>query len=481
MNKILSKSIHTLAAVVIATGGMLAQASAGTLPPPPPPNSLPPKPPLPPPPTTPPTVPPKTPPTVPPTTPPTVPPTTPPTVPPTNPPTVPPTNPPTVPPTNPPHVPPTTPPTTPPPAAARFGGPIAGLTSEQRDAFDDGLLDFTERETVATGLGPIFNNVSCVACHRGPAVGGSSRIFVTRFGRTTNGVFDPLASLGGSLLQQNGIAPGVREHIPREANTIAHRQTTPLFGLGLIEAIPDDTLIQLAQRATVDGVTGHAAMVTDVASGETRVGRFGWKNQQATLLAFSGDAYLNEMGITNRLFPIENAPNGNTALLAKFDTVPDIEDHADPVTGKSGIDALADFQRFLAPPPQLPLTARGIIGRDQFNQIGCAICHVPQLQTGASPVAALDHQTVNLYSDLLLHDMGKLGDGIAQADAGPNEFRTPPLWGLRASAPYLHDGRAVTVDAAIRAHEGQGKLSRDRYQALAPADRAALLEFLSSL
>ncbi len=525
MNTILTKRIHTLAALVLATSGFVVQAAPapqpprppGTQPPagiqlPPPPNST--QPPQNPPGTQPPppstgTQPPQNPPgtqppppptgTQPPQNPPgTQPPPPPPTgtQPPQNPPgtqpppprptgTQPPQNPPgTQPPPPPPgNQPPPNPPGGQPPAAQgpRLGAPLAGLTPEQLAAFREGLDQFVERETPATGLGPAFNNVSCVACHRAPAPGGASRIFVTRFGKTTGGVFDPLEDLGGSLLQANGIAPGARERIPAIANTVAHRETTPLFGLGLIEAIPDEIILQLAERPSVDGVKGHAAMITDIASGETRVGRFGWKNQQATLLSFSGDAYLNEMGITNRLFPNENAPNGNQDILARFDRVPELEDHTDPVTGRSDIDALADFQRLLAPPAPLPLTARGSVGRAQFTSVGCAVCHVPQLQTGASDIAALDHQTVALYSDLLLHDMGSLGDGIAQADASPTEFRTPPLWGLRASAPYLHDGRAATVDAAIRAHDGEGKVAAGRYKALSATNRAALLEFLGSL
>ncbi len=336
-------------------------------------------------------------------------------------------------------------------------------------------------ESVSTGLGPIFNNVSCVSCHRAPAPGGASRIFVTRFGITTADGFDPLADLGGSLLQFRAIAPAAREFIPQQANTVALRQTTPLFGLGLIEAIPDDTIRALAERPEVDGVKGHAAEVVDIATGETRIGRFGWKNQHATLLSFSADAYRNEMGITNRLFPTENAPNGNTALLAQYDKVADPEDHADPDTGLDGIDTLANFQRLLAPPVARPLTANGTAGRALFTTVGCAQCHVPTLQTGPSDIAALSNQTVALYSDLLLHDMGTLGDGIPQAAAGPNEFRTPPLWGINGTAPYLHDGRAGNLDKAIRAHTGEGNVARQHYEALTNTQRAQLLEFLRSL
>jgi CxxC motif-containing protein (DUF1111 family) len=375
--------------------------------------------------------------------------------------------------------PPTTPPAQPP--TPQTGGPLTGLTAAELALFNAGKAEFLNVETAESGLGPIFNNVSCVSCHSRPAAGGSSQISVTRFGRTTNGVFDPLESLGGSLLQERAIDPSVREFIPREANTVARRQTPPLFGLGLIEAIPDETIRSLALRPAVDGITGRAAIITDVVSGSQRVGRLGFKSQHATILAFSADAYLNEMGITNRFFPHENAPNGNTTLLAMFDKYLDPEDAVNPATNRSDVDSVADFQRLLAAPQPLAFTARATAGQKVFADIGCAQCHVPQLTTGTNAIAALSNKPVNLYSDLLLHDMGALGDGIAQAAATAKEFRTTPLWGLRLSATYLHDGRAPTIDAAIRAHDGQGKASRDRYAALSAADSQALIEFLGSL
>ena len=363
----------------------------------------------------------------------------------------------------------------------KLGDALPGLTAEELDLFTAGKEEFLNVETPESGLGPIFNNVSCVSCHSAPVAGGTSLIFVTRFGRTVNGIFDPLESLGGSLLQDHAIDPACQEVIPPEANTIAHRQTPPLFGLGLIEAIPDHAIKSLALRPAVDGITGHAAIITEVTTGAERVGRLGMKCQHATILGFSGDAYLNEMGITNRFFPHENAPNGNAALLALFDTTLDPEDVADPVTNRSDIDTVADFQRLLAPPSPLPPSRGALAGQRVFADIGCAHCHVPQLMTGPSTVAALNHKPVNLYSDLLLHDMGALGDGIAQSAATAKEMRTTPLWGLRHSAPYLHDGRALTIDAAIRGHDGQGKASRDRYARLRPEDSRALLEFLGSL
>ena len=362
-----------------------------------------------------------------------------------------------------------------------FGDPLAGLPRDLQSAFATGLEEFTNIETPESGLGPIFNNVSCVACHSVPGPGGSSDIVVTRFGRAANGHFDPLANLGGSLLQAFAINPAAQEIVPREANVVAHRQSTPLYGLGLIEAIPDNVIAQYARQPKPDGVRGRAAVVEDVVSGSLRVGRFGWKAQQATLLAFAADAYLNEMGITSRFFPEENAPNGNEDLLAKFDLTADPEDEIDPATGKSDIDLAADFMRYLAPPPRPAPTPQSRQGEAVFGQVGCAVCHVPSMQTGPNVIGALDRKPVNLYSDLLLHDMGPLADGIAQADASPHEMRTPPLWGLHASAPYLHDGRARTLDEAIRAHAGEAGPSRDHYLRLNPAQHNQLLEFLNSL
>ncbi len=372
------------------------------------------------------------------------------------------------------------PPPPPTPTRPDFGSPLPGLTPGQLAAFAAGVEEFTNEETVASGLGPIFNHVSCVACHSGPAVGGSSDIVVTRFGRTVNGVFDPLTEKGGPLLQQFAIDPAAREVVPPEANTIARRRTTPLFGLGLMEAIPDDAIRQGALRQKPDGVAGRISEVTDITTGQVRVGRFGWKLQQATLLAFAADAYLNEMGITSRFFPKENAPNGNAVLATLFDTTLDPEDEVNPATGRGDVDALADFMRLLGAPPRLPLSPSARAGEPLFAQIGCAVCHTPLMHTGPNRIAALDRKPVWLFSDLLLHDMGTLGDGIAQGAAKPREMRTAPLWGLRASPPYLHDGRAPTVHDAIAAHEGEGRVSRDRYLRLTLTQRRQLLDYLAS-
>jgi CxxC motif-containing protein (DUF1111 family) len=363
----------------------------------------------------------------------------------------------------------------------RPSDPLPNLTADLLTAFSDGLEEFTNREDAAGGLGPIFNQNSCAACHVQGGIGGAGFINVTRFGRVTNGTFDPLADLGGSLLQALSINPAAREMVPREANVVARRQTTPLFGLGLVEAIPDGAILAGVREGKPDGVKGKAHMVTDIVSGQRMVGRFGWKAQQATLLAFSGDAYVNEMGITNRFFPTENAPNGKADVLAAFDQVADPEDTIDPVTGKSDIDHSADFMRLLAPLRPLPPSPSASAGRAVFQSTGCAVCHTPRMFTGTNEIGALNQKPVDLYSDLLLHDVGALGDGIVQGDAGPREIRTAPLWGTRVSAPYLHDGRAPTVDAAIRFHDGEAEVSRNRYLKLSVQQRQQLLDFINTL
>jgi CxxC motif-containing protein (DUF1111 family) len=358
---------------------------------------------------------------------------------------------------------------------------LPGLSASDLADFTEGRDEFEAVETPEGGLGPIFNGSSCAACHSAGSTGGASNETVTRFGRLGDGKFDALAYLGGSLLQAKAIDPAALEHVPAEANVIAKRLATPLFGAGLIEAITDADIELNAARPQPDGIRGRALKVLDAASGSWRIGRFGWKTQHATLLSFAGDAYLNEMGVTSRLFPTDNAPNGRADLLAQFDKVPDIEDAVNPATGKSDIDHAADFMRLLAPPPAVRATAASLAGERLFQQARCTTCHLPVMFTGAHRIAALAHQPARLYSDLLLHDMGRLGDGIEQDGAKGREMRTAPLWGLRARTSFLHDGRAATAREAIAQHDGEGAKSRQRFEALKPAEQLQLLAFLQSI
>jgi CxxC motif-containing protein (DUF1111 family) len=218
----------------------------------------------------------------------------------------------------------------------------------------------------------------------------------------------------------------------------------------------------------------------DRGTGDRRVGRFGWKAQHATLLAFGADAYRNEMGITNALFASELAFGVDVARMRLCDPIPDPEDAVDPRTGRRGIDNFASFMKFLAPVPRQTVDDTTRRGESIFGALGCASCHVPSLPTGPNVSPSLHRRPVPLFSDLLLHDVGT-GDGIPQGAAQPNEFRTPALWGLRFRRPLLHDGSAATTEEAILRHRGEAERVRAAYQRLGSEDRAALLWFLSSL
>ena len=364
------------------------------------------------------------------------------------------------------------------------GDPLAGLTPVEFELFSIGLEDFLEVEDAEEGLGPAFNGTSCGGCHNVPAVGGVSPVAELRAGMVdANGHYSDFDPDAGSLFQLFSIPThGCQVVIPAEANVIARRVPIPLFGAGLVEDIPDETLLALADPLDLDrdGVSGRAAVIEDVATGALRVGRFGWKSQQATLIAFGADAYLNEMGITSDLFPNEKSFGISPELMRLCDPIPDPEDVEDPATGRRGIDNFEAFMQLLAPIGRGPIDDQVRAGERVFDAIGCAACHVPSLQTGPSTNPLFDRKAVPLYSDLLLHDVGT-GDGIQQAAAAPNEVRTPALWGLRFRRPLLHDGRAATAADAIRAHGAEADLARQGFDALDPVSRAALLAFLGSL
>ena len=358
-------------------------------------------------------------------------------------------------------------------AHGRGGGPLPGLSDTELAQFKEGFDAFRTSLSRDQGLGPAYNLASCYPCHGHPALGGQSPKTVTRFGRVDGDVFQALDSAGGSLLQQKAISSDCAEVVPADANVVIRRNATSALGAGLIEAIPDQQLLAraAAEHAENPARAGRAAMVTGVSDGLSHVGRFGWKAQGALLVDFVGQAMVDEMGFTNALFPTEDAPNGDLALLARCDTVPDPEDRTD-FLGK-----VTRLLRFLAPPPQ-PTKVNDVLVRGEavFDSIGCAFCHAVGY-TASSTNPALDGKAVDLYSDLLLHDIGT-GDGIAQGDARGNEFRTAPLWLVRGSHPYLHDGRARTVDEAIVAHQGQAADVRDAYLALSKSDKNALVKFL---
>ena len=376
----------------------------------------------------------------------------------------------------------------------KMGDPLDGLTAAQLQRFEDGRVDFSTPLTVAEGLGPIFNQVSCANCHNNP-VGGSGGTTVTRFGFDDGkGGFDPLTGLGGSLLQQGAINPAAVEVIPATANVTAQRVTPSVLGAGLIEAILDADIEANETTPPSTNVSGRVHWVTPLEdpTGPQRAGRMGWKAQLATVLSFSGDAAQNEMGLTNRLLPSENAPNGNLALLTQYDTVADPEDAPD-ANGLEFIDRITNFQRYLAAPPQTPRS--GMAGEVVFDNVGCADCHVSTWTTSNDPAleAAIRNKTIHPYSDFLLHDMGVAADFIGDGDASTQELRTPSLWGVRSRNALWHDGRVVGgplqtrilgAGGVIDLHAALGSEARTSalaFQAQSAADQLAVVAFLDSL
>ena len=369
-------------------------------------------------------------------------------------------------------------------APAKFGDPLTGITPREFEEFTLGLQDFAEVESAEEGLGPAFNGTSCAVCHSVPAIGGFGIMTEVRAGRRDEqGRFAQLSQGSDSLFQMFSIpSHACQPIIPSEANIIARRAPIPLFGAGLVEAIPDETLLALQDPNddNRDGVSGRAAVIIDIETGARRVGRFGWKAQHATLMSFGADAYRNEMGITNDLFPTELAFGVSPERMRVCDRIPDPEDSLDPSTKRRGIDNFASFMKFLGAPPRAAVDDQARAGERVFSEIGCAACHVPALTTGRSDNPLFDRKVVALFSDLLLHDIGT-GDGIDQAAATGAEIRTPSLWGLRERRPLLHNGSAPTYDEAIDRHGGEAERVRAAYYAL-PADRrAALIAFLLTL
>ncbi len=361
------------------------------------------------------------------------------------------------------------------------GDPLPGLSGAELQRFRQGLEAFTDVLEPELGLGPAFNGTSCAGCHGVPVVGGSGILTVVRAGaKDEQGSFRALP--GGTLYHLFATDPACQVQIPVEANVIARRIATPLFGLGLIEAIPDETLLanEDPDDRDQDGIRGRAAIITDIATGSRRVGRFGWKAQHASLLGFAADAYRNEMGITNDLFPEEAGAGVDPRKLKECDLASDPEDVRDRRTGLRTIDKLEAFLKYLAPAGRGSVNDSANAGEALFALTGCTSCHTPALTTGPSSNPVFDRRPVPLYSDLLLHDL-YAGDGIEQGAAGASEIRTAPLWGLRFRRPLWHDGSAATIEDAIRRHGGEAEAVRQKYLDLSPEQRSAVLAFLMSL
>lgn len=361
--------------------------------------------------------------------------------------------------------------------------PLPGLTADELAAFVRGDEEFARRFSPVSGLGPIFNNVSCASCHSGDGRGVPGNILV-RIGTRDD---DFRRDLGGPQIQDKAVSGASGEPLPTGI-ALSRRLPPPVFGVGLIEAIPEATILANADPddADGDGISGRPNWVSPApyapGSGTAQLGRFSRKAQVSSLLEQVVEAYHQDIGITSDFRLQENRNPFSGIPIEAVDRAPDPE--IPPAT----VQAVVHYLRTLAPPAPGELTAARQQGQQLFGAIGCASCHVPTLRTGPSPIAALAHRDVTLYSDLLLHDMGDaLADGRPDGDATGREWRTTPLWGLRLMRQFLagraflmHDGRAATVEEAILLHGGEAQAARDAFAALPPAERAALLDFVES-
>jgi len=413
----------------------------------------------------------------------------------------------------------------PPDAPAGFDNKSNGLVDDATHLADQ--VKFEETEAISDGLGPLFNAQSCRECHQNPVSGGNSQVLELRAGhRDAEGHFqNPEVPInhgteiikGRSLINQRAICPNadfptteIQERVPESERVRTFRTSLNLLGDGFVEAVDDATLVELSKdqcqqdHGKICGLVLRVPVVE--APGQTRVGRFGWKNQQASLLSFSGDAYLNEMGITNSLFPDEVTNLCNTVAEPNDKPGPD---------GLADIDHFARFMRATKAPArdaQQAATPAAQKGEALFTKIGCAICHVPTLATAPAGTAinggkfvvpdALAGKTFHPYGDFLLHNVGT-GDGIVMAmeehygkrmysiqwkdlsfedfRSTANRMRTAPLWGVRLRPMLMHDGASLTFRDAILRHKEESKHVTERFRKLRHEEQEAIIAFLKSL
>lgn len=365
-----------------------------------------------------------------------------------------------------------------------------------------GLDEFNNVETLQDGLGPVFNDVSCQACHKGPIDGGASQVKVQRAGYFDGVNFiDPP---GGSLIPAQAIDPSIKARIPKDANVKTLRVSLSTLGDGYIEAIPDSAILQIAadQPKLSKGLIKGQSIMVDVleAPGKKGLGKFGWKAQHASLVSFAADAYLNEMGITTPLLPSEPTSNGRS--------VDSFDQGGKPNDTNDGIFLAANFMRSTkAPdrtpgspnqgqrqPRQAPTPRQATInqGEQVFVSTGCAICHATTFVTApaGTPInggsykvpQALGSVTFHPYGDFLLHDVGT-GDGIVQngGQSTRNKIRTMPLWGLSKRSIFLHDGSSNSLVDAIGRHKGEASGVVAAFKKLSPQDNDQLMKFLNTL
>jgi CxxC motif-containing protein (DUF1111 family) len=407
-------------------------------------------------------------------------------------------------------------------AAAAAGDALPGISAMD---FAAARTAFQTVEGLDDGLGPIFNEKACGNCHTQGAIGGAGVQIERRFGRFDNGIFNSLANEGGSLRQLSTVGSftgsgGQACTVPLEvepADATVHnvgRLTTPLFGAGLMDTVADSVIVANANaqptsvRGTVNNVKvllPNPADPSQVLNG-TRVGKFGWKAGIASLVQFSADAYLNEMGITTQhcikgasvlTFATESKPNGKAQPAGCDDRGPGgagIPAGTDDGVGtcapgqseiQDDVDLFFQFMTFLAPVPRLPIDpAVDLQGGTVFNRIGCAQCHL--LKDYVTPAAPGNGVPGNMKfrprTDFLIHDIGT-GDMIGNDGdtlARTKMMRTAPLWGLHVRTHFLHDGSQTTITGAINAHGGQALASKNAFNALSASDKNAMLTAMNS-
>ncbi len=376
-------------------------------------------------------------------------------------------------------------------APAGFDNLTNGFESQTQFNLDK--ANFEAVEEIADGLGPLYNAQACRECHQNPVTGATSQITELRAGRTDsfgNFVDRP----GGSLNNDRSINAAIQERVAGLDTVVDTRSSLNIVGDGFVEAIADATFTTI-RNGQPSGMKGQIINVPLLeAPGQTRVARFGWKNQQASLLSFAADAYVNEMGITSPLQPTENTSNG--ASVAAYDTVADPEDAA-TVAAPNGpdVEAFTRFMRSTKVPPRdtvLAATSDAVAGASLFNSIGCNVCHVTSITTAPAGTvvnggkytlpAALTDKIIHPYSDFMLHDVGT-GDGIVQNGGQSTAFklRTPPLWGLRTRARFMHDLYNVTRNNAILRHTNEADPIINNYINLSVTQQNQIITFLNSL
>ena len=383
--------------------------------------------------------------------------------------------------------------TAPPPEGDVLDAPLPGLTPAEMSAFAAGDAEFERRFGAWEGVGPLFTNVGCADCHSGDGRGRPEPAFSNLVPRV-----DPAAAAAAGepfeapVVQVNALPGAEPETVPTSI-PVSLRLPPPVFGVGLIEAIPVETIVAGADPSDADGdgISGRPHWVEPpswVPSSELPagvgpyLGRFTRKARASTVFEQVVDAYLNDMGITTEFLPAENTNVGSGTPTTAFDRV------ADPELPSDVVQRVAFYLRLLAPPAPGASTPSRARGEALFGSVGCALCHTPEMTTGPHPIAALSEKPVRLYSDLLLHDMGpELADGVVDRGADGREWRTAPLWGLRVARELLdgslflmHDGRASTLHEAIMLHGGEASGVRAAYESLPETDRSALLDYVGS-